>query len=280
MSEFELLDQLHNAGTRMEEDLKERLTSHPGELGRNREEVIRQFLRHYLPRRFEISHGFAFDSAGGISKELDVIVADAQCSPRFETAGGVRYFPCESIVAVGQVRSSLAGREQLRDVLSNLESAKSLDRSAAARAIDSVSREPLTPLTNHLDQIFSFVFVIGNMLKAETMRDEILDHVLHRSPHLWPNIIFGCDKYLLTFCCDAGICPNPMDAKGIAVQMAYPDQDILMKFYLLLGRAVDATRVSHFPYWEYLNRITKWSAEVFYSSSEHPPPHLSSLFVG
>lgn len=71
-----------------------------------------------------------------------------------------------------------------------------------------------------------------------------------------------------------------MDARGIAIQQASSDQDILMKFYLLLGRAVDATRVSHFPYWEYLNRITNWSAEVFYSSREDPPPYLSSLFVG
>lgn len=92
MGDFELLDLLHSAGTRMKQDLNERLTSHPGELGRNREEVIRQFLRYYLPRRFEISHGFAFDSAGGISKELDLIVADAHPRPDSKPPGAFDFF--------------------------------------------------------------------------------------------------------------------------------------------------------------------------------------------
>lgn len=277
MDNFSLLDLLQASGSRMRQDLKHRLTSHPGELGRGREEVVRQFLRHYLPKRFEISHGFAFDSNGNVSEQLDIVVADASICPHFETAGGIRYFPCESIVAVGQVKSALTGRRQLKEALANLESVKALDRSANGRAFDPGRQEYIDPQNNHLHQIFTFIFVIGRVLKGNTMRAEIMDHLLHRGVHLWPNIVFALDSYLLTFCCDGGVCPNPMDARGIALQNASSDQDILMKLYLLLGMAIESTRVAPLPYWEYLNEITSWSAEVCYSCKDHPPAYLSSI---
>lgn len=279
MKDFSVQDLLQASGTRMKQDLQERLTSHPAELGRGREEVIRSFLRSYLPKRFEVSHGFAFDATGRTSEQLDIVIADSQICPHFEAPGGIRFFPCESVVAVGQVKSALTKRQQLKDALANLESVKSLDRSANGKAIDISRQEYIDPLSNHLHQIFTFVFVIGQVLHENTMLSEIMDHVLNTAVHLWPNIIFACDKYLLTFCCDGGVCPNPMDARGIALQRASSDQDILMKLYLLLSRAVETTRVAHLPYWEYLNSITTWSAQVHYSCREYSPPYLSSLTI-
>jgi hypothetical protein len=85
----------------MQVDLEERLIDHPGELGTARKEIIRRFLRDYLPKRFEVATGFVFDSAGQVSNQMDVIIADSSVCPRFETAGSKFYFPCESVVAVG-----------------------------------------------------------------------------------------------------------------------------------------------------------------------------------
>lgn len=168
MNNFSVLNLLQGSGARMKQDLHERLTSHPGELGKDREEIIRQFLRHYLPKRFEVSHGFAFDSGGKLSEQLDIVIADSQVCPRFETPGGIRDFPCESIVAVGQVKSALTGRKQLQGALANLESVKSLDRSAKGKAIDISHQEYIDPLSNHLHQIFTFVFVIGQVCSSAT----------------------------------------------------------------------------------------------------------------
>ncbi len=108
----------------MREDLAQRMVKHPGELGVAREEIIRRFLRAYLPARFEISTGFVFDSKGNVSKQLDIVIANALVCPRFETAGGTRFYPCESVVAVGQVKSSLTRDAELRSALANLESVK------------------------------------------------------------------------------------------------------------------------------------------------------------
>jgi hypothetical protein len=85
MSALSLQELLRAAGRRMRADLAERLIPHPGELGIDREEAIRSFLRSYLPKRFEVANGFAFDAHGKVSRQLDVIVANSQACPRFET---------------------------------------------------------------------------------------------------------------------------------------------------------------------------------------------------
>lgn len=263
MNGFTLEELLKASGKRMTGDLAERLVPHPGELGAEREEIIRQFLRAYLPKRFEVSCGFAFDSTGNISQQLDIIISNSLVCPRFETAGGKRFYPCEAVVAVGQVKSSLRTRAEFRAAMANLASVKLLDRSAGGNAFDITFREEIDNRHNHLHQIFTFLFVMGDALAQETLRDELMEYVLSTEPHLWPNVVLALDKYLVTFCCDSGICPNPMDAHGIAIQPACKDDEILMRFYLLLGRAIEVIRVSSLPYWEYLHHARSWSAEVW-----------------
>jgi len=277
MSRFTLDGLLQSSGRRMQVDLEERLIDHPGELGTAREEILRRFLRDYLPKRFEVSTGFVFDSAGQVSNQMDVIIADSSVCPRFETAGGKFYFPCESVVAVGQVKSSITSREELQGVFDNIASAKKLDRSAGGVAVDRRHGEPIDHIHNYLHQIFGFVFVTGNALSDESMKDDVLDFLPRRAVSTWPNIIFAFHKYLVTYACDGGICPNPMHARGVAVQSAKSDPNILLRFYLLLGQAIDVTRVSSLPYWEYLQSANEWSANVFYSLRDVPPPLLSSL---
>jgi hypothetical protein len=95
---------------------------HPGELGVDREEIIRRFLQAYLPKRFEVSSGLAFDSKGNISQQLDIVISNSLVCPRFETQAGTRFYPCESVVAVGQVKSSLRTRDEFRSAMANLAS--------------------------------------------------------------------------------------------------------------------------------------------------------------
>ena len=85
--DFRLDALLAAAASRMKLDLAHRLIAHPGELGTDREEVVRSFLRAYLPKRFEISTGFVFDASGLVSKQIDVIIADSLVCAHFETAG-------------------------------------------------------------------------------------------------------------------------------------------------------------------------------------------------
>ena len=159
----------------------------------------------------------------------------------------------------------------------NLETAKALDRSANGTAIDNRYEEPWNQFDNHLHQIFSFIFVTERALDDETIVMQMLERVTAQSPHLWPNVIFALDQYLCTYRCDEGVCTNPNHARGVAIQRACNDDEILMRFYLLLGRALDAIRVSSFPYWEYLYQAKTWPADVHYACTDNPPPYLSSI---
>jgi hypothetical protein len=278
MNNFSLETLLKAAGERMRLTLSEQLIPHKGELGAEREEIIRKFLQDYLPKRFDVATGFLFDSSGRVSDQLDVIIANTLAAPRFETAGGKRFFPCEAVVAVGQIKSTLSSRSEFGKALKNLESAKRLDRSAGGTAHDILSGEALDPLRNHKDQIFTFLMITGKALIQRSAQEFILEHVLETAPHIWTNVIIALDKYLATFCCDGGVCPNPMDARGIAVQ---PDDGILlMRFYLLLGRAIEVTRVSSVPYWEYLQSATSWTTQVWHDTYEYPPRLLSAITSG
>lgn len=277
MPSFQLDKLLASAADRMKVDLRERLIAHPGELGTDREEVVRTFLRAYLPKRFEVSTGFVFDASGVVSKQIDVIISDSLVCAHFETVGGTRYYPCESVVAVGQVKSSLTSKSKFFDALENLKSVKSLDRSARGRAFDSRFNEKIEPLFNYLHQIFSFVLVTGRTISDSVIQEHVLDYITSHEPHLWPNVILALDRYLVTFCCDDGVCPNPMHARGIALQKAGDAPDLIMKFFLLLGAAIEVTRVSGLPYWDYLSEAHKWTAEVVCSSTNDPPPFLSTL---
>jgi hypothetical protein len=277
MSDFSLADLLASTGKRMRQDLHERLTAHPGELGAGREKIIRDFLSAYLPKRFEISTGFVFDCHGSVSKQLDIVISDAMVCPRFETAGGIRFHPCESVVAVAQVKSSITSRDELLGALENLESVKALDRSANNTAIDADRNEMIDHRLDHLHQIFTFLFIVGPTLSPETLVTETMGFILKRSAHLWPNLILALDKYLVTYRCVDGICPNPMHARGIALQPHGESDELLMRLYTLLGRAIEVTRVSGLPYWQYLHEAATWNANVVYSATDDPPPLLKSL---
>jgi hypothetical protein len=194
----------------------------------------------------------------------------------------VRFHPCESVVAVGQLRTSVTSRAELWDALDNLRSAKALDRSANGKAISHDSREVLNPHSNHLDQLFSFLLITQDAVSGDLAREVLLDYVQDSEPHLWPNVIVALDKYVVTYCCDNGVCPNPLDARGVALQVAKDPADVLMKFYLLLGGAIEATRVSGLPYWEYLRQASQWQSDVWLAATNvdgEPPPYLSSLRV-
>jgi hypothetical protein len=261
----------------MKEDLRQRFVEHPGELGEEREAIIRSFLKAYLPKRFEISTGFVFDCEGNVSNQIDIVIADSLVCPLIETVGGKRYYPCESVVAVGQVKSSVTSNTELRSALDNLESVKRLDRSAKGTALDSRHGEQIDHIEDHLHQLFSFLFITGRAISENTIQEKMLDYIVGREAHLWPNALIAIDQYLVTFCCDDGVCPNPMHARGIAIQRQQENIDLVMRFFLLLGRAIEVIRVSGLPYWEYLYSASKWDASVVYAATDDPPPYLCSL---
>ncbi|MFZ1217968.1 MAG: DUF6602 domain-containing protein [Chthoniobacterales bacterium] len=265
---------LAEASEMMAAKLRSKLLAHPGEVGTAREQVVRDFLSSQLPKRFEVSTGFAFDCTGAISDQLDVIIYEAGICPRFEVPGGKFLFPCEGILAVGQVKSSLTSRQKAKDAFDNLASAKRLDRSAKGTAFDGRFEETLCPTDNYLHQIFTFLFVTGAAMNPDSLGEMLLEEAFRTPVQEMANVIVAMDRYLVTYHCDDGVCPNVMHARGVAIQRAEKPSDAILRFYLLLGRALEVTRTSSLPYWEYLPKHHDMPAKVLASSVETPPPRL------
>jgi hypothetical protein len=101
---------------------------HSGESGRAREEIVRRFLRRFVPSGLGIDTGFVVDSLGGISRQIDIVIYRHDYHPILEI-GGLKHFLIESVVAVIENKAAVASRDELRDALASVRSVKRLDRS-------------------------------------------------------------------------------------------------------------------------------------------------------
>ena len=140
-----------------------KLIDHNLTSGEAREEALRKFLHLNLPKRIGISSGFVIDKHGNESKQLDVILYDNNYGSFF-TIGDANFFPCEVVIAVGEVKSDIASEKKLIDALEKIKSAKLLDRfdNGKTEMISgpgiSIPQLKYDPLESHRDQIFGFIF--------------------------------------------------------------------------------------------------------------------------
>lgn len=265
---FSLAGLVTRAGEHMTRELEDRLVPHRGEQGGARENVVREFIRAHIPGRFDVSSGFVFDAHGAVSEQLDVIVADAMVTPRFEVSGGVRFYPCESVVAVGQVKTHCDSRKKTWDAFRNLRSASALDRSADGRTTCDRTGVSIDHTGHHLDRIFTFLFVIDSILDADSMLEVVVDFVERCDSHEWPSLVVGLEKYLLTYACDDGYCPNTVHARGISVCRAEEGNNPLLQFYVFLSQAVLSTRVARVSSWHHLGHAAQGNAEIIFAATD------------
>jgi len=100
---------------------------HPGLKGASLEEILRQFLRQYLPQRLNVSTGILVDSLGHHSRQLDIIISDAHKTPIFYQSGETRVIPIECAYAVIEVKARLSPSE-LESIYENMRSVRTLQK--------------------------------------------------------------------------------------------------------------------------------------------------------
>lgn len=103
--------------------------SHAGLKGSSNEEIVKAFLKQYLPKNLEMSTGLAVDSKGGVSRQIDIIIHDAAKTPIFFQSAETRVIPIECIYAVIEVKAFL-DKAELDKSFQNMKSVKSLEKIA------------------------------------------------------------------------------------------------------------------------------------------------------
>lgn len=103
------------------------LATTPGLKGEARERAVRRKLECLLPGGVGVGTGCVIDSEGKASGQIDVVLYEKEFCPVFGLEDDVSYYPCESVIAVGSVKSTI-GKKELRDIYGNIASVRKLKR--------------------------------------------------------------------------------------------------------------------------------------------------------
>ncbi len=75
--------------------------------GNEVENAVREFLRHRMPSNFYVGHGHIVDNEQQTSPQFDILISDNTFIPiLLRTNDSTEYFPCESLYAIGEVKST------------------------------------------------------------------------------------------------------------------------------------------------------------------------------
>jgi len=101
----------------------------PSLVGGAREKPTRQKLETLLPPMIGVGTGCIIDSYGKTSKQMDIVIYEKHICPVYSIndTPETTYFPCEGVIAVGEIKSTLNNKE-LEDIFAKINSVKSLKR--------------------------------------------------------------------------------------------------------------------------------------------------------
>ena len=197
-----------------------------GQIGSARESPIRRRLMNLLPRGVGVGSGCVIDSFGNTSRQMDVVLYEREICPVFSINEdpAATYYPCEGVIAAGEVKSVLDSRE-LEDTFRKIVSVKRLRRFArsspsgirgmtdyvAFRKYGSLN-SAATPKPGDYnqdlhssDQIYGFSCVGRLNLTRQTLCRKFIELALPNGYALNPNLIVSLDGNIL---CPISIPPN------------------------------------------------------------------------
>ena len=141
---------------------------HSGNKGTNVEEIIRQFLREFLPPYFRIGNGEVIDRSGAISRQIDVVVTNAD-HPFVNDLSNPTTFFIEGIAMAGEVKSVLTS-DELEAALKVARSFKALSLKIPNGAMVVSNDEDIK---RFVERRPFFIFAFESQLTTETVKQKI-----------------------------------------------------------------------------------------------------------
>ena len=173
-----------------DEDKRNKLR-HPGEFGTYREGIVRDFLQSFLPQRLAIDTGFIVNTLGEVSGQIDLVIYDPSLTPLLESKNRKRFFPIETVIAAGEVKSNVK-RKEFKDGLIRLAKIKKM-RSAVSNETSvavrwhRIAKSEYNPDKISLDQVFTFLICNRiDFLLRDTLRstlNEIYKSIVYEHRH-------------------------------------------------------------------------------------------------
>ena len=191
-----------------------------GLVGSAIENPVRNLLATVLPRGLAVGTGCVIDSYGGTSRQADVVLYERDICPvyRVNDTPEATYFPCEGVVAVGEVKATIDG-PKLDDSFEKIASVKRLRRHwsefqptvpnekrfrnyGLAGDVAGI-RSPNEDEEQEQNETFGFVIVGTSKLSPERLVQKYEERAKNNPAGLCPNVLATIDgTYVRPFVSD------------------------------------------------------------------------------
>ena len=212
---------IRRIGQRLVDEFKDaKAGTTPSTVGSAAEQPVRDQLEQILPRGIGVGEGFVIDSYGGTSRQQDVVLYERDICPVFSinNTPQTTFYPCEGVIAVGEIKSSLDGNS-LQDAFQKVASVKQLQRHIVPNLIPHpTTGEPIplrrNYLTPHRDsivdigeeanskerlQIFGFVLAGESRLNRDSLVKTFLLLAAQVENSLLPNLLATLDGHAISW---------------------------------------------------------------------------------
>lgn len=212
----------------------------PGLIGASRESAVKKQLSRLLPEIVSIGSGCVIDSYGGTSKQQDIVIYERNYCPVFSIndSPDATYYPCESVAAVGEVKSTL-GRRELEDSFEKIKSAKALLRYSedtlkwrsygSSMGVVGAESERFSQDKKVSDQLLGFIICKKLGLTKESFLNAYRELSKDIKPHLRPNICISLED-------------------GIVLNLDHDEMTVRWNSYEATGVALVGIEESKFQY--------------------------------
>ena len=148
---------------------------HPGEFGTFRERICAQFLQPFIPPFLDVGSGFLINCKDGVSTQCDLVIYDSQYTPTITDAQNLRFFPIETVVCIGEVKSKLT-KQDFFSALIKLAENKNLSNAINGSVVRRCPRISSVESSHHYDMTASILICEKFDFSLEHITARISDH--------------------------------------------------------------------------------------------------------
>ena len=218
---FDIEKFIARIGTRLVEQFEDaKAATTPSAVGDAMEQPVKDQLEQLLPRGIGVGSGYVIDCNGVTSRQTDVVLYEKDICPIFSinNTPGTTFYPCEGVIAVGQVKSVLT-KSMLKDEFRKIASVKRLqrypvhdfmphpttgdpivlERSYGNLQLPSIIDVSAKSKTDESRQILGFIIAGSAQMNSDTLMEAFREFTRETGDDLSPNIAVFLTGGLLTW---------------------------------------------------------------------------------
>ncbi len=230
MTSFHAHDYMNMVSQRLIKDFEDASqATTPSLIGSAREVACRDNLNRVLPGGIGVGSGCVIDSYGNSSQQTDIVLYERDMCPVYSinNTPETTYYPCEGVIAVGEVKSRLTTK-LLEDSFSKILSVKKLkryvdfgtDNLTIGRRYGSftgvyIEKSQYNPDIDGYKNIFGFILAGKTDLKPKTLLENYVHSAIKNGHILSPNMLITLSDGVIIPDNPPGVCSMyPRDPKN------------------------------------------------------------------